>query len=217
MAELRKHFLINKPLQLRLMSYILAALLVVAAAILLNFYFGIWGNVLETFSNQETLNDLLTAARLSQYEEARLPSPSNSPSELLPFFKQAEKLSQRQREIFKDILDQTNRKLLPQFGLLLVFIGWGSIFITHKIAGPLYRFHESLGEVEKGNLHIRIRLRKYDEAKFIGARFNRAIENLENIFSRIKKIARDKKSDPAEALALISEETSKIKTREERA
>ena len=215
MPERRRHFLINKPFQLRLMSYVTVTLLIVSAAIVLNLYFGIWGNVLETFSNQETLNDLLTAARLTQYEEARLPSSSNAAPEL-PFLKQTEKLSQRQREIFKEILVQTNRKLVPNIILLLLFIAGGSIFITHTIAGPLYRFYERLKELEKGNLYSRIHLRKYDEAKFIETGFNQAMENLETLFSRIKKILRDKEADPKKSLSLISEEISKIKTREDR-
>lgn len=39
------------------------------------------------------------------------------------------------------------------------------LFISHKIAGPLYRFEKDLGEIEGGDLTRQIRLRKDDQLK----------------------------------------------------
>ena len=189
MQERRSQFLINKPLQLRYMAYVTMALLVVASIAIFSFYFGIWGGVLDAFSDAKFREDLLTATRLSQYESARLSPKTNMPVSLA-FFDQAEKLTSRQREVFKTVLVDTNKKLIPRFVLLVLLIGWGSIYLSHKVAGPLYRFQLSLGEIQKGNMTVRIRLRQYDEAQFLGHQFNETLPYLDSTFAKLKNIVR---------------------------
>src|SRR5438309_11848334 len=38
-----------------------------------------------------------------------------------------------------------------------------SIYLTHRLAGPLFRFEQAARELIRGNLALRIRLRKRDE------------------------------------------------------
>lgn len=212
MKERRKHFLINKPLQLRYMSYITLTLVTISLVALAGLYLGIWGSILDSFSEASVRNDLLTAARLTQYEAARYPTQDEAFSSL-SFFKQTEKLSQRQREIFKSILDESNKKLLLKLLLLFFFIAWGSIFLSHRIAGPLYRFHVTLEELQKGNLTTRIRLRKGDEGKFIAEDFNRALTILEDHIVRLKNLVRNQEKKPNEIVPEIREELGTLKTR----
>lgn len=211
MKERRKHFLVNKPLQLRYMAYISLPFLIISVIGMISLYVGIWGGVLDAFSDERMRNDLLIASRLTEYEQARLPTQEQSPS-ALSFFKQTQKLSERQREIFKEILDETNRKLTAKFLILLFFIAWGSIYVSHKIAGPLYRFHATLEELDRGNLRTRIQLRRFDEAQFLAERFNRAIENLDFTFARLKNIIRQHESNAEHMTARLKEELSKIRT-----
>ncbi len=206
----RRQFFINKPLQIRYMLYITLILSSVTAVIIFSLYFGIWGGVLDAFSDAKIREDLLIATRLTQYESARVPQET-SPS-ALTFFKQAEKLSLRQREIFKSILDQTNKKLLTSLLVLLGFIAWGSIFLSHKIAGPLYRFDTTLKEIKDGKLGMRIRLRKLDEGQFLADRFNETIETLDFTFARLKNIIRENEENPERMKTRLREELSKIKT-----
>ena len=213
MKERRSHFLINKPLQFRYMAYITATLFIVSSIIIFSLYFGIWGGILDAFSNEQIRNDLLIATRLTEYETARIQTQAPS---ALSFFRQAEKLGHRQQEIFKQILDETNKKLLPKFFLLLAMIAWGSIYLSHKIAGPLYRFQVSLEEIDRGNLRTRIHLRESDEAQFLGTRFNQTIENLDFTFSRIKNIISENESNPSRMSARLKEELAKIKTSADR-
>lgn len=209
--ERRKHFFIDKPLQIRYMTYLVFPLLIVSVISMISVYLGIWGGVLDAFSDERIRNDLLIASRLTEYEQAR--SLTEPPSmSALSFFKQTERLSQRQREVFKDILDETNRKLIAKFIFLLFFIAWGSIYFSHKIAGPLYRFHATLEAMEKGDVSLRIRLRKADEAQLLAKRFNLTLENLDQSFSRLKNIIRENESDPPRMTALLKEEIAKIKT-----
>ncbi len=211
MKERRSHFLINKPLQLRFMVYIIAALSTVSLIVILSFYFGIWGSVLEAFSDARVRDELLTASRISEYETARIADHSQMPS-ALSLFREAEKLSGRQQEVFKQILDETHRRLIPKFLLLLGLIAWGSVYLSHKIAGPLHRIQLGLEELEKGNVGARIHLRESDEAQFLGTQFNKTVESLDIAFSRLKKIVNENDPNPERLKSRLREELDKIKT-----
>lgn len=197
------------------MAYIALTLVVVSCIIMISLYFGIWGGVLDAFTDERVRNDLLTASRLSEYEQARAPRSEQALS-TLSFFKQTEKLSNRQREIFRDILNKTNRSLSLKFSLLLAFIAWGSIYLSHKTAGPLYRFDATLTAIEKGDVRPRINLRAFDEAHFLAKHFNRTLESLDQLFSRLKIIIRENESNPERMTSRLKEELAKIKTSADR-
>jgi methyl-accepting chemotaxis protein len=211
--ERRRHFFINRPLQLRYMFTITFALLAITAISLTSFYFGIWGGILDAFSDERTRNDLLTASRLQQYEEARHPRNESSESfSPLSFIRQAERLSERQREVFKEILDQTNRGLTGKLLLLFALIAWGTIYLSHKIAGPLYHFQMVFNKVAQGDLAARCHLRKFDEAKSVAAALNAALETLDQEFVRLKQIVKENPNDAGRLTRRLDEELSRFKT-----
>ena len=205
----RRHFFINRPLQIRFMLAVIVPLFLINFVALAGLYFGIWSKVLETFSNEQTLSDLVTASRMVEYEQARHPVATQNFSSL-SFFKQTEKLGQRQREVFRGILDETNRSLLWKFSLLLFFLGWGTIFISHKIAGPLFRFSKAFNEVEKGDYRSRVFLRKLDEGHPVAREFNSAMEKTDHLLSAIKSLSQEK--DAPQAVAKIKEKLSTVQT-----
>jgi methyl-accepting chemotaxis protein len=205
----RKHFFINKPLQIRFMLAVIVPLFLINLVALAGLYFGIWSKVLETFSDDQTLNDLVTASRMVEYEQARHPASSQNFSSL-SFFKQTEKLSQRQREVFKGILDETNGSLFWKFSLLLFFLGWGTIFISHKIAGPFFRFSKAFNEVERGDYRSRVTLRKLDEGHAVAQEFNDAMEKTDHLLADIKALTCEK--DAPQAIAKIKEKLSTVQT-----
>lgn len=193
------------------MVTVVAPLLIINLVAFSGFYFGIWGKVLDAFSNEQIRNEMVTASRMIEYEEARQ-SGASPVQELssLSLFKQTEKLSQRQREVFKNILRDTNRSLLWKFSLLLLLTGWGTIFISHKVAGPLYRFSKVLDAVEKGDYRARVTLRKGDQGHPVAREFNEAFEKTDLLLSSIKKAS--KENDSARAVQAIQEKLSKIQT-----
>lgn len=212
MRERRRHFLINKSLQLRYMLTVALTLAVVTTASLVGLYFGIWGGVLDSFSDQRILNDLVTAARMQQYEEARRPQSQAEDSFFpLSIFRQAELLSERQQEIFKEILDETNRNLSEKLFFLLLLIAAGTIFLSHKIAGPFYRFEKVLSQIKKGEIDVRCHLRKFDEAKSVAQALNGAVESLDLKVSRLKKIVQEEKNSDR-LLDRLKEALSQFKT-----
>jgi HAMP domain-containing protein len=205
----RRQFFINKPLQTRFMLAVTLPLFLINLVVIAGLYFGIWGKVLETFSNEQTLNDLTTASRMVEYEQARHPDNGQDFS-ILSFFKSTEKLGQRQREVFKEILNETNRTLFWKFSLLLVLIAWGTIFISHKIAGPLFRFSKAFSEVEKGDYRARVFLRKLDEGIPVAEEINEALKKTDRLLSDLKALTLEK--DASQAVVKIKEKLSQIQT-----
>lgn len=191
------------------MFYIIFTLLMVTSVAGFSLYFGIWGGIIEALSDQQIQNDLITAARLTQYEAARTPEGEPT-TDALSFFKQAEKLSLRQREIFSDILYDTNRKMIPKLLILFFFISWGTIFLSHKIAGPLYRLQRGFRDLAERKLQTRIHFRKGDEAQFLSDEFNHAVEAIDKAVVQVKEAA--SKNDSAR----LKEELSKIQTSADR-
>ena len=213
LKERRRHFFIDKPLQFRYMLPISLALIFVTAAALINLYAGIWAGVLDAFSDSRFQSDLLTALRLQEYEEARiLAEPTEEPFSTLSFFRQAERLSERQREIFRELIQKTNGRLVGKLAFLFILIAVGTVFLSHKIAGPLFRFQKILEALGKGDLSQRCQLRKFDEAKPVAHSMNQAFEALEASILRLKRILGENEKNPGRLVPLLKDELSKFKT-----
>jgi len=66
----------------------------------------------------------------------------------------------------------------PALGVVILIMSALSIFFTHKIAGPVYRFKKDLAEVSAGNLDITIKLREKDDLKDLAQDLNLMIKEL---------------------------------------
>jgi len=64
-----------------------------------------------------------------------------------------------------------------------------SMFLTHRFAGPIYRFERALEEMIKGNFSFVIRLRKKDENKQIAAMLNELINTLSSNLKEMRDLA----------------------------
>lgn len=185
----RRRYLINKPFQFRYVLYIVATLFIVSATSLIGTYYGIWASVINAFSERSVQELVTTAAQLQEYQEARRPSQASAgPIASLRLFKETALLSDRQKEIIREILDETHRKLMPLGAGLILLIGLGSIFLTHKIAGPLYRLRRSCQDIGAGKLTTRLAFRKFDEAHDVARDFNQMAASLDATVSTIKRI-----------------------------
>jgi len=63
-------------------------------------------------------------------------------------------------------------------GLLVVSIGLAGIFVTHKVAGPIYKMKRHLKEVARGKLEVPWGLRKGDELVHFFDAFRRMVASL---------------------------------------
>lgn len=61
-----------------------------------------------------------------------------------------------------------------------------SIFLTHKIAGPVYRLKHALAELIRGNLNNRIHLRKWDDLQELAEQVNLLSDDLHNYVTALK-------------------------------
>lgn len=64
---------------------------------------------------------------------------------------------------------------LVVFTFVLVFV---TLFLSHRVAGPLVNLEKSLASLAKGDLTIRVRLRPRDQLTNIRDAFNHAVESL---------------------------------------
>lgn len=76
------------------------------------------------------------------------------------------------------------------------------ILLSHRIAGPLYRFEKILGQVEGGDLTTRVSLRKTDQLMALKGSLNVFIDSLDGRMGKVKRILEEakallsKKEDP---------------------
>ncbi len=75
---------------------------------------------------------------------------------------------------------------LPALLVLVAGAAIFSVYVTHRIAGPLYRLRESLKEVAQGNLGLRIRFRKTDELHDIADSMNEAVDKVEQALKEVR-------------------------------
>ncbi len=206
----RRFYFINRPLQVRYMVYTVGTLLIVTGAALANLYFGIWASITQEFSSERVRDALLNTAHVHEYEVARRLETENRIS-ALSLFKETDLLSARQREVLSDILARTNQKLVVQILILFALLGVGTVFLSHKIAGPLYRFDQSFKAVAQGNMSLRVHLRKGDEALELTQSFNAMMETLEGSVRRLKDLARNISSRDSQAA--LQQELARFQTR----
>jgi methyl-accepting chemotaxis protein len=98
--------------------------------------------------------------------------------------------------IFKKLVVIKNTKeiILPLFLrvsiiiLILAFIiaGVRFILLSHKIAGPMFRFKKILEERGKGDLTLNVKFRKRDELKEVADLFTSAVKSLNKKLKIIK-------------------------------
>jgi len=111
---------------------------------------------------------------------------------------------------------QTAYKILF-LGLVVVIIelAFLTIFISHKVAGPVYRLDKFAEGIRGGDFTSRIYLRKGDELVEVASDFNRTGDFLRNTFQTMltineKLLSLAKKGAPAEEVSLLEKELREV-------
>ena len=60
------------------------------------------------------------------------------------------------------------------------------MYVSHRIAGPVYRLEQELIQIGEGDLSRRLVLRKNDDLKKMANEMNNVMDRLDNHFSLIK-------------------------------
>ncbi|MBU1006734.1 MAG: methyl-accepting chemotaxis protein [Candidatus Omnitrophica bacterium] len=79
------------------------------------------------------------------------------------------------------VLKAANVALIRNLLLSSPFIFFLALFFSHKIAGPVYKIEKSMAEIARGNLVLRVKLRRGDELKDFAEEINRMTEALEKL------------------------------------
>ncbi|OGX00055.1 MAG: hypothetical protein A3I73_04415 [Omnitrophica bacterium RIFCSPLOWO2_02_FULL_45_16] len=190
-AHKRKHYFINKSFQLKYTFAIALTILTVMLVSGVGLYVGIWSSIIENFSKFKVSQNLETAKRIADYEGARY---RKGDFRLEKIFREAELLSAREQETLHNALRSVNRSLAPKIVTLVVVIFIGGIFISHRIAGPMYRFEKSAEAIRNGDLSVNFYVRKSDEMKHAAVNLEEMVESLRDDIDKIKRISRDLKT-----------------------
>ncbi|MBN2372336.1 methyl-accepting chemotaxis protein [bacterium] len=101
--------------------------------------------------------------------------------------------------------------LFISYGISIVLIGIATIFLTifisHKVAGPLYRFERSAEEIGKGNLRLVTKIRDSDQAKGLADAFSRMTKDLREKILEIDSNSQNINRVIEEIKWMISQET----------
>ena len=82
------------------------------------------------------------------------------------------------------LLTLTSLITIASIGLATIFV---TLFISHKIAGPAYRFKKITQEIGKGNLSFDVKIRSKDQFQQIAGGLNEMVKNLRFQISKIKE------------------------------
>jgi methyl-accepting chemotaxis protein len=74
----------------------------------------------------------------------------------------------------------------PGIGGIILLFGAVSIFITHKIAGPLYHLKKSISEITEGNLDVKVKLRKRDDLKDLAEQVNMLVDTFRTFVTTVR-------------------------------
>ncbi|MFA5143647.1 MAG: methyl-accepting chemotaxis protein [Candidatus Omnitrophota bacterium] len=203
-AYKRKNYFINKPFQLKYTILIVGALLAVMLASGFGLYMGMWGSIIENFSKFKVSQSLENVNRITDYEAARY---RKGDYRLEKIFREAELLSDQERTTLKEALRSVNRSLVPKIVILTALIFLAGIFLSHKIAGPMYRIERSAEAIRHGDLRVNFKIRKNDEMKDAAAALEEMVETLHSDVKRMKaeSIALEEKMDSLVKMGAIPE------------
>ncbi len=81
---------------------------------------------------------------------------------------------------------KANWILMLSGGVIVVVI---SVFLTHRFAGPIYRFERTIDEMARGNLDFNITLRRHDEGKELADAINRLKNTLSSNVESMRELS----------------------------
>ncbi len=108
--------------------------------------------------------------------------------------------------IFKTILSLC-------FIFIIIVIALG-IFVSHRIAGPLYVFDKMFNIVSQGDLTIKLKLRKGDELKELAGSFQKMVDSLSHFIKTDKEKVEEIKKEINDIVnTYISQSNQELKQR----
>jgi len=95
------------------------------------------------------------------------------------------------REAIVQDLRALGFRIWPAIFLAMLVSTFLSVFVTHRFAGPLYRFHQVVDRIAAGDLSTGFKLRKGDDLVELETALNRAIESLAETVQEAQRPLKD--------------------------
>ncbi|MDD5132236.1 MAG: methyl-accepting chemotaxis protein [bacterium] len=102
------------------------------------------------------------------------------------------------------VKDQTDRQIFFGVAISIILMMVVSVYMSHKIAGPLYRLKKCFLDVAKGDLSFEMRLRKGDELTDLVDDFNGMLRNLKGMVDADRQKVKDIRQKVEETLVTIN-------------
>jgi methyl-accepting chemotaxis protein len=80
------------------------------------------------------------------------------------------------------LLNMVNYRILLNILFLIPIVAFISMYLSHKIAGPIYRLERYLTDMAAGQLMVHVKLRKGDEFGSLAAKINNVTDSLRAAF-----------------------------------
>jgi len=159
-----KNYLLDAPFQLKYTGYLVGVALVIS--IVLGVF--LWRTSNKVVDESAKVSDVVKMSIKND------PIYGDNP-ELMKSFSDSSvesdnRVAQQQRAMLYSVVGGLT--------LLCVLIGLVGIFITHKIAGPIYKMKQLLRQVGQGKLNFRGGLRKGDELQHFFDAFQKMVDEL---------------------------------------
>jgi methyl-accepting chemotaxis protein len=174
-----RNYLLDSHFQLKYSGFLVAVALVIS---------GVLGTVVWSTTttmvaeSQKLIEESKKVSEVSRMNIKDL--ASDSPDLLAEFNKEADEhdqmiANQQARLIHRqEVLIES---VVGGLTLMVVLIGLLGIYVTHKVAGPVYKMKRLLGQVGQGNLRVDARLRKGDELRDFFEAFQKMVANLRTL------------------------------------
>lgn len=84
-----------------------------------------------------------------------------------------------EQSLISSVVLYLHKSFWPGLILVALLAAMQSIFSSHRLVGPMFRFEKMVQELISGNYSLRIKIRKRDQFKEMEGYLNRLAENLE--------------------------------------
>jgi methyl-accepting chemotaxis protein len=88
-----------------------------------------------------------------------------------------------------DLFIQINKVLLIKVVVFMFVVAVVTIFLSHKLVGPIYRFEKSTQQVATGDLTHRVHLRQGDELMDLQDQFNKMVQSIHDRVAKDRSLA----------------------------
>ena len=181
----RKKYLIDKRLQIRYLLMIASSFLLLGVIIFTGIYFGVLRMMKQEFTAEQIAQNLEISRRIYEYHQARKIYPDKYSERRLD---QADLFARYESEQISRMLASVQKRIVAISIAFLIFICLASMFLSHKIAGPIYHLKNDIRRVLEGDFTTRTYFRKSDELQDIATDFNNLIESIETLIVKNKAV-----------------------------